>query len=406
MSKYFYTARSLKGELKSGILEAKDSHELAKVLRREGYFLVSAALEEKNKKRKLEISLPFLSRVGLKEKMFFTKNLQTMAAAGLPLPRALRILAQQSKNKKFRETLENIREEINTGKSFSESLARHPSVFPEFFQNMIKVGEESGTLEDVLKLLTLQMERENELKSKIKGAMIYPAVIIATMIGIGILMLVIVVPKLAETFRELNVQLPLTTKFVIFLGTFLAEKWFLVVLIIIGFLTLLKLASKTKLGKIIIDNSVLNIPVISTLIKKTNSAHTVRTLSSLIRAGVPIVRSLEIVSGTLGNVYFKTAVSQAAEKVKKGERLAEALKPHTNLYPDLVVQMIEVGEETGETSGVLEKLADFFENEVTSATKNLSSIIEPILMLLIGAVVGFFAVSMIQPMYSMLQAIK
>lgn len=406
MPKYFYTARSLKGEPKSGVLEVKDRSELSRVLRQEGYLLISANLEEEEiKEKRFEISLPF-GGVGLKEKMFFTRNLKVMIAAGLPLPRALKILADQSKSKKFRRVLSEVREEVVKGTSFSQSLSRYPDIFSELFQNMIKVGEEAGTMEEVLATLTQQMERENELKSKIKGAMIYPSVIISAMVGIGILMLIMVVPRLAETFAELHIELPFTTKIVISIGIFMATKWYFGILIIIVFIGLLRTILRTKVGKRVANYLILKIPIISTLIKKTNSAHTTRTLSSLIVAGVPIVRSLEIVSGALGNVYFREAMQNAAERVRKGERLSEVLKPHKNLYPPVVLQMIEVGEETGETSAVLAKLADFFEEEVANAAKNLSSIIEPVLMLLIGGAVGFFAISMVQPIYSMLGAIK
>ncbi len=406
MPKYFYTARSQTGELKSGTVEVKDTHELAKILHQEGCTLISANLEEGGQKIKRGISIPFLSRVSLKDKMFFTRNLRIMITSGLPLPRALKTLAEQSKSKKFRKALLDIREEVVNGKSFSQSLSVHQDIFPELFQNMIKVGEESGTLEDVLKVLTEQMEREHQLKSSILGAMIYPSVIISAMIGIGILMLIMVVPRLAETFRELNIQLPPTTRFVVFLGTFMAEKWYLVILIFLGLVILLRAASRTRTGKILIDKIVLKIPIISGLVRKTNSAYTTRTLGSLITAGVPIVRSLEIVSDATGNIYFKEAIADAAEKVKKGQKLFEALAPYQNLYPSIVLQMIEVGEETGETSTILTKLAEFFEEEVANATKNLSAVIEPVLMLIIGGVVGFFAISMVQPMYSMLGAIK
>jgi len=407
VAKYFYEARSLTGELKSGILEAKDEHELSRILRQDGYLLVKVSSEgETLKKKKFEISIPFLAKVGLKEKMFFTRNLKVMIASGLPLPRSLKILSEQTKNQKFKEAIRDVSEQITKGESFSKALSLHPDIFSELFQNMIKVGEEAGTLEEVLKVLTEQMERENEMKSKIIGAMIYPAVIIAAMIGIGILMLIMVVPKLAETFKELNIELPPTTKFVMFLGTFLAEKWYLFILIVIVFLILFRILLRTKFGKNLIDGLVLKLPIVSPIIKKTNSASTTRTLSSLIVAGVPIVRALEIISRTLGNVYFRKAMAEAAEKVKKGGKLFEALKPYQNLYPLLVIQMIEIGEETGETSTILSKLADFFEEEVTNTTKNMTAIIEPILMLFIGGVVGFFAISMVQPMYSMLQAIK
>ncbi len=336
----------------------------------------------------------------------FTRNLQVMISAGVPLPRSLNILATQAKNKKFKKALLAVIEEVMKGKGFSESLKEYPEIFPELFVSMIKVGEEAGTLEEVLKNLTYQMEREHDLRSKIMGAMIYPAVIITAMVGIGALMLIMVVPRLAETFSELEIPLPVTTQFVIGLGNFLATKWFLLPFIIFPLFFLLRMILRTKRGKRIFDGILLRLPVISPIVKKTNSAQTVRTLSSLITSGVPIVQALKIISGALGNVYFQEAMGKAMEEVRKGRKLSEALKPYQNLYPSLVLQMIEVGEETGQTSDILAKLADFFEEEVTSATKNLSALVEPLLMLLIGAAVGFFAISMIQPMYSMLGAIK
>lgn len=404
MPRYFFTAKSQKGELLTGTREAKDQYELARTLRQEGYFLVSAIIEEV-KKRPWELTLPFFGGVSLKEKMVFTRNLQVMIGAGVSLPRALRTLAFQSQNRKLRKTLEEITEQVIKGKNFSEALTEYPDIFSELFCSIIKVGEEAGTLEENLGLLIRQMEREYELRSKIKGAMVYPAVIIVAMIGIGILMLIMVVPQLAQTFEELGVELPLTTKAVIALGTFLAEKWYLAILIIIIFMFFLRLILKTREGKKIWDRFALKIPIISSIVQKTNSAYTVRILSSLIASGVSLVRSLEITSTTLGNIYFKEALANSVERVKKGEKLSETLKSYPHLYPPLVTQMIEVGEETGQTSDILQKLADFFEEEVTNATKNLAAVIEPVLMLLIGATVGFFAISMIQPMYAMLGAL-
>jgi len=404
MPKYFYIAKSLKGEEKSsGVMEARDTHQLAETLKNQGFILIKAELEKgKSGKRKINFSVPFFGGVSLTERMMFTRNLQVMISAGLPLPRSLETLALQSKSKVFKKALLEIKEEVTKGKSFSETLEKYPNIFSELFQSMIRVGEESGTSEDVLKVLTRQMEKEHELRSKIQGAIMYPTVILCTMIGIGVLMLVMVVPKLAETFKELEIELPVTTKIVIGLGTFLVEKWFLIVPIIIGFSFLFWMVLRTQTGKKIIDTLFLKLPIISPLIKKTNSASTVRTLSSLIASGVPIVKSLEIVSGTLGNMYYKNAVLAAAQIVRKGGKLSEALSVYQDIYPPIVFQMIQVGEETGETTTILSKLADFFEEEVTTTTKNLSSIIEPILMIFVGVAVGFFAISMFQPMYSML----
>ena len=406
MPKYFYIAKSLKGEEKIGYLDAKDVHQLARALKQEDLVLIKADEEEKTIKKKFEIQLPFFGGVSLQEKIFFTRNLRIMINAGISLPRSLNTLSSITKNKKFKKTISAIVDEINKGRSFSETLLEHPDIFSELFCNMVRVGEESGTLENVLKNVTTQMEREHDLKSKVKGAMIYPAVILFAMVGIGILMMIMVVPKLAQTFEEIGAEMPPTTKIVIFFANFLVTKWYLLILIIFLLAFFLRMALKTKKGKKAVDLFSLKMPIISPLIRKTNSAYTTRTLGSLVASGVPIVRSLEIVSGALGNSYFKSAILEAVEKVKKGERLSQSLKEHEDIYSPIITQMLEVGEETGETSDILEKLADFYEEEVTNITKNMASIIEPVLMLVIGAAVGFFAISMLQPMYSMLGAIE
>jgi type IV pilus assembly protein PilC len=403
--RYFYTAKTKTGETFTGAEEARDEHELARILRQKDLILISAFLEEEKIKKRYEIDLSQYLGVSLTEKLIFTRNFQVMVAAGISLPRALTTLANQTKNQKFKKTLNSVAEEVTRGKSLSEALAKFPEIFPELYISMVKVGEEAGNLEEVLKVLAQQMERVHELKSRVKGAMLYPAIIICAMIGIGILMLIMVVPKLASTFAELGIELPLTTRMVISVGLFLSKKWFLVPFLAIGAFFFLRMILKTGAGKEAFDTLFLKIPIIAPIVKKTNTAYTARTLSSLISAGVPIVRALEVTSGALGNVFFKRAIRDASEKVKKGGKLSEALVPYQNIYPPILTQMIAVGEETGQTSEVLAKLANFFEEEVGRATKNLSAVIEPLLMIIIGGIVGFFAISMIQPMYSMLGAI-
>jgi len=404
---YSYIAKSLKGIPKSGTVEAENQQQVARMLKEEGYILVSAKESGENKKKKLSFSIPFLGDVSLSEKMIFTRNLQVMISAGVSLPNSLKILSRQSKSHKFQKVISEISEGVVKGENFSDLLAKHKSVFSDLYCNMVKVGEESGTMENVLSILTKQMEKQHELKSKILGAMAYPAVILVTMIGIGVLMLILVIPKLAETFKDLGIDLPPTTRFVIWLGNSARDFWYLIPVIIFGIIILFRLGAKTKIGKFLIDTMVLKIPVVSRLVKKTNSAYTSRTLGSLIASGVPIIRSLELVAGSLNNSYFKNAILESLEKVKKGAKLAEALKEYEDkLYSSLVIQMIEIGEETGKTAEILNKLAEFFEEEVSNETKNLSAIIEPVMMVVIGGVVGFFVVSMIQPMYGMIQGMK
>lgn len=405
MPKYSFVAKSLKGETKTGTAEAPSVSQLAENLRKEGFFLVKAELEEKKERKKFRFSLPSF-RVPLTEKIFFTRNLQVMVASGMPLTRALSSLSQQVKNRRFRIALEKITEMIVRGSKLSDALLNYPDIFSEFYQNMIKVAEEAGNLEEVLGTLASHLERENEIKSKIKGAMVYPIVVISAMILIGILMLILVVPNLSKTFEELEVELPTTTKIVITLGNFLAKKWYFLFLGIIFFLFLFSRFYRLKVGKKIVGTILLKMPIFSDLIKKSNSASTARGLSSLLSAGVSLPRAIEITANTLDNIFYKEALMESVEKVKKGEKLSVCLKPYQKIYPLTLISMIEVGEETGETSSVLEKLAQFYEDEVSNAAKNLASAIEPILLLIVGGVVGFFAVSMVQPMYSMLEAIK
>jgi len=405
MPKYFYQAKTLEGEPKKGAMEAKDEHDLAKILRREGCLLISASLGRKRKSLKLPFSIPFLNGVSLTSKLMFTRNLKVLISAGISLPRSLKILSNQSKSKNLSTVLLKVREEIIKGRSFSEALEDHVDIFSELFVSMIRVGEETGTMEDILQVLNNQMEKDYQLRSKIKGAMVYPLVIVAAMVGIGTLMLIIVIPKLSEVFEEMGAELPLTTRIIIKFGNFLADFWFILPFVVVGLVFLFRYLLKTRLGKLVYDTMALRTPLLNGIVIKTNSAYTIRTLSSLIAAGVPIVRSLEITSNSLTNIYYKRAMAHVAEEVRKGAKLGESLEAYKNIYPDLVIQMMQVGEETGETSEILKKLAEFFEEEVINATKNLSAIIEPILMLLIGGAVAFFAISMIQPIYGLMQTL-
>ncbi|MBI2573985.1 MAG: type II secretion system F family protein [Candidatus Wildermuthbacteria bacterium] len=401
MPNYFYTAVSSAGAHESGTAMVKDEQELAHVLREKGYVLLSAR-EKKDGDAwaNLEAWLNGLFGVSLEERLMFTRNLKVMVSAGVALPKALEILSLQTKSYSLKKALFAVKEKVLQGFMLSQAMEAHPSVFSELFVNMVKVGEESGTLESVLSHLAVQTEREYDLKSKIKGALVYPAVILTAMTGIGILMLVLVVPKMAETFKGMNIQLPLSTRFVIGLGDFLTHQWYIAFGVVGLFIGSLAYFLRTALGKKAFDALVLKLPVISDIATKTSAAFTVRILSSLIAAGVPIVRSLEITSRVLGNSYFKAVLARAAEDVKKGAKLSQVFREYGKLYPPVVAQMLEVGEETGKTSEVLGKLAEFYEGEVGNTTKNLATAIEPVLMLFIGGAVGFFAISMIQPIVS------
>lgn len=407
MPTYFYTAISATGEKVSGSEIAESERQLATILREKGHILTTATTEQQ---KKGFFSLPSLwakiRRVSLVDKLLFTRNLEVMVAAGVPLPKALDVLAVQARSRSFRAVLLDVKQKVVEGQSLSAAMHEHPEVFSELFTNMIKVGEESGTLEKVLQQLTLQLERSHELRSRVVGALMYPAVVVCAMFGVGTLMLIFVVPQLANTFADLGVPLPLTTRILIFLGTFLAHWWYVALPLLFALLAFLLRLTRTKPGKHLFDAALLQTPIFGQISRKMNAALMTRTLSSLIASGVPIVRSLEITSRVVGNTYFQESLAESAQKVGKGERLSATLQGYGHLYPVIVAQMVEVGEETGETGQILLKLAEFYEGEVAQVTKNLTSIIEPILMLIIGSMVGLFAISVIQPMYGMLRALQ
>lgn len=406
MPRYFYKAKNLKGEEESGVLVAQSPSHLAKVLRKKGYFLISAEEEGKEKKRRFGIpKLDFIWKligVPLTEKLFFTRNLEVMIRTGVPLPRAFEILSTQAKNKKFKKALKEISTKIIKGENLSDSLSAFPEIFSTLYQETLKVGEETGKLEESLKILANQMEREHSLKSRIKTAMVYPIIVLCMTFVIGVLMMVFAVPKLKIAFEELNVELPLTTRIILSFADFLTKKWPLALFVGAALIFISVLALRGEKGGKFKSKLVLKIPIISKIVRQTNSTLVLRTLSSLLAAGVPIVRSLEVAEGALTNFYFKKSLLEAVKIVEKGEKLSQALRPYENLYSPMVLQMMEVGEETGGTSEVLEKLADFYEEEVALATQKLSVIIEPILIMIIGGIVGFFAVSMMQPMFGIM----
>lgn len=329
-----------------------------------------------------------------------------MVKTGVSLVRSFEILSCQTRSKKFKDTLTEISLAINKGESLSVALGHYPKIFSSIFQETIKVGEETGRLENALRTLSKQMEREHSLKSKIKSAMVYPIMVLIMAFGIGIFMMIFAVPKIKASFVEMGVQLPLTTKIVLGFADFLSKQWILCSIVFFGGFLSISFFSKTVRGGKIKAWLWLKLPIISKLTRQINSALTLRTLSSLLQSGVPIVKALNIASGALGNFYFQNALLDSAGSVEKGEKLSKSLKQHQNIFAPMIVQMIEVGEETGETSSILEKLAEFLEEEVGASTQRLSSIIEPLLIIGVGAVVGLFAISMMQPMFNIMEGVK
>lgn len=406
MPKFIYTAKSFDGKTKGGEMESKDEKTLAQELRAEGFLVTSIKLIEGEQNG---VKINFLDRfntVPLKERMVFARNLSVMISSGLPVSRAVQNLSVQTKNKKFKSILLDIFEELQKGTSLSESLKKYPRVFNELFVNMVRVGEAGGTLEESLNIVATQLEKDHELISKVRGALMYPAVILVAMGGIGVLMLTYILPKLTGIFKDMNAALPPTTKFIIALSDFMRSNSTLTVIIIISLVVFLKIFIGTESGKKFFGFLSIHFPITRNIVIKVNCGRFARIYSSLLKSGVSVIEALSIASNTLGNYYYKRAIKDGIEKVQKGISLSKVISEYPNIFPPLVYQMFEVGEETGKIEAVLLKLAEFYEEEVSQITKNMSSIIEPLLMILIGSAVGFFAISMLQPMYSLMDNIK
>jgi type IV pilus assembly protein PilC len=390
MPKYLYVAKNAQtGETLTGEQVAENEHDLAQALRAAGALLVSTKEITERKEVHGKLFSGFKG-IPLKEKMLFTRNLAVMVSSGLPIPRAIQNLSVQTKNKRFQLILNQVFVDLQGGMSLAEALSKHKGVFNELFVNMIAVGEVSGNLEEVLDILATQLEKDNDLLSKVRGALVYPAVILFAMTAVGILMLTYILPKITGVFKEMNVTLPATTLFIMAVSNFLIQHYLLVIILFIVLIFGTRWFAKTALGKRAFSKLYLYLPILGPIVVKVNCARFARIYSSLLSSGVPVLRALEIIERTLTNVYYRAAIHDAMEGIQKGTNLSDVLLRYPRLFPVLVPQIIQVGEETGKTESVLTRLAQFYEEEVSQITKNMSSIIEPVLMLIIGCGVGFF----------------
>lgn len=354
---------------------------------------------------KINLFLQKLTSVPLAEKLFFIQHLGIMLKAGISLSTALKTLAKQTTNKRFARIIADISRNVEKGVSFTESLKPHEKIFGQLFINMIESGEISGKLEEVLKRLYIQFKKNHELVSKVKGALIYPIVILIAMSGIGTFIMIAVVPKITAMFKDFNAELPLATKLLIkFSDSLVANGLLYLVALIVVILIIVQLI-KTKSGRYAFHGLLLKLPIFSPIIKKINLARFARTTSSLLKTDIMIIKSFQIAANVLGNVHYRQALMEMSDKIKKGGTINEVVANYPKLFPPVVAQMIAVGEDTGELDYILEELAEFYEGEIDQTMNNLPAIIEPILILVLGLVVGGIAVAVIMPMYSLTSAI-
>lgn len=401
--KFSYTAIKSDGQKYASVMEAGSKADFFAELKKTGDVLVK--VQEVAEKKGLSMEITFLDRVTMMDKIVFARNLANMLEAGLALSRAINVMERQSKSTKLKNTYKGLNEAIASGKSFHQALEMYPKIFSNLVVSMVKVGEEGGNLAETLKQVALQMEKSYILRKKIKGAMMYPSVIIGVMFIIAILMMIFVVPGLTKTFEELNVALPASTRAVIFVSNFASNHYMAALGILIALIIGLIYALRTVVGKRVVDFVALHIPVINTIVKEGNSAQATRTLSSLLSSGVDLLLAVKICGDVLQNSYYKDVLRRSEAIVEKGEPLSSIFIKEEKLFPIFVGEMINVGEETGRLASMLVGVANFYESEVEQKTKDLSTIIEPFLMVIIGAAVGFFAISMIKPIYSIMNNI-
>ncbi|MGE5540801.1 MAG: type II secretion system F family protein [Bacillota bacterium] len=399
--RYRVTVRKEGASDETRIIEAESRFKVYEEIQKEGAYVT--ALTEAGSGFDLNKLLNFSIGTGVKteERITFTKNLASMLAAGLSLSRALSVIERQTRNKALKAITIDLEEQVKQGAAFYEALGKHNKVFSKLFISMTKAGEESGTVSEALKAVARQMDRSYTLTRKIRGAMIYPCIILSAIVIIGVLMLIYVVPTLSATFKSLGVDLPFATRLIVGASDFMAQNVLIVFILLALFFGSIFAFVRSRVGQRVILAIALRVPVIGELVRETFAARVARSLASLLSAGVEMLSALGIAQEVVGDNVFGKVVEEAQVRVKKGEALSAAFVDHPTLFPFFVGDMISVGEETGKVADMLSQVAEYYETDVEDRTKDLSTIIEPMLMLVIGVAVGIFALAMIAPIYSL-----
>lgn len=393
------------GKVEKRVVDAPSRFAVYEMIEKEGGHVT--AIEEGSRGFSMPawMNVKLSSGINQEQKIVFTKNLAAMLTAGLTLSRALSVIERQATNKYLKEIVVGLQADVKKGSAFHEALASHPNVFSKLFIAMTRAGEESGTLAESLRVVAKQMDRAYNLEKKVRGAMIYPSIILMAVVIIGILMMIYVVPTLSATFASLGVELPAATKAVIAISDFMSGHILVTFGGTIAVFAGLFFFFRSKTGSNLLMAAALRIPVIGDLVRETMSARAARALSSLLSSGVEMLSAIAIAEEVVGENRFGKVVNEAGVRVKKGEALSATFADHAKLYPPFVTDMIAVGEETGKVADMLGQVAEYYETDVEDRTKDLSTIIEPMLMLFIGTVIGIFALSMISPIYSLSESI-
>ncbi len=396
METYVWNGKTRDGKRQKGELAARNKDEVISIMRKQNIMVTSVATRPK----KLSIKLPFGSSVGDKDIAVFTRQFATMIDAGLPLVQCLDILAKQADNKTFASVINEIRQDVEAGSTYADSLKKHPAVFGDLYVNMVAAGELGGILDTILNRLSKYMEKNIRLKRQVKAALFYPATIVAVAFIVIVVLLVYVIPIFAKMFTDFGGTLPAPTRMVIGASNFMRGNILIIIGIMVAAIFGARKYYKTQNGRLVVDNIVLKMPVFGMLARKISVAKFTRTLGTLISSGVPILDGLEIVAKTSGNKVVEKAIYATRQSISEGKTLSEPLET-TKVFPPMVVQMIAVGETTGALDAMLSKIADFYDEEVDSTVGILTSLLEPMLMIFLGIVIGFIVVAMYLPIFKM-----
>lgn len=407
MAKFTFSATKDGGKAITASIEATDRLAAINNIKSQGYRLIS--LEEQAETKKSSFSFRAKKKVKSDELVIFTRQLSAMVSAGVPILRSLHSMANHSESAAFKSILNSVAKSVEDGKPLADSLAKYPEVFNDVYVNMVRAGEAAGILDDILKRLALQQEKNASIRKKIKGAMTYPAVLMTITIGAFFGLMLFVIPSIGQTIKDIageEAEMPMLTQIMLDISQFFVSFWYIIFPLIFGAIWLLIRYIKTPKGKRQFHQFTLKAPIVGPIVKKVAIANFTRTFSALMGAGVAVLEALDVTSRAVGNKMYEESLQQAALRVKNGEVLSKIISEDENLYPPIVSQMLLVGEETGQTDQVLVKVADFYEDEVDTAIASISSTIEPLMIVVMGSMVGVIAASVIMPITGMAQQIK
>jgi type IV pilus assembly protein PilC len=401
MAVFRWQGVSPRGEVMAGEMEAPTRDAVLVRLRSQRIQPLPDKIREKGKGLDREINIPgFGESIKPRDIVIMTRQLATMIDAGLPIVQCLEVLATQSPSRKLRVVIRRLKEDVESGSTFTEALRKHPRLFDDLFVNMVAAGEVGGILDSILHRLASYMEKAMKLKAKIKGAMIYPAVIVTVAVSVTAILLIFVIPVFAELFTSFGQALPAPTQFVINLSNFTIAYFHYVIAVLVAVVVAARQAYRTEGGRLAFDHAFLQFPVFGDLIRKSSVARFTRTLSTLVSSGVPILDALAITARTSGNKVVERAVLATRISISEGRTIAEPLA-QSKVFPPMVCQMISVGETTGALDSMLQKIAEFYEDEVDNAVANLTALMEPLVIVFLGVVVGGLVISMYLPIFKL-----